>query len=337
MAQGYIEGAGMEKYFIITIDTEGDNIWQRVTTRTGMREITVENAKYIERFQLLCEKYHFIPTYLVNYEMASADPFVSKAKEWVANNRCEVGMHMHAWNTPPIVNLPFNPKGHNPYAGEYSHEVLWKKMCTMTRLIERNFGVKPTSHRGGRWYIDAWYIRALLKLGYKVDCSVTPGISWTQKIGNRMYGPDYSKFPNNAYYMDRKDINQKARFYDKDNNILQVPPTIIPCPLKEQIKKMIDKPEQISSICREKIWLRSKVSNLNDMLYIVKHTEKRDYIEYMLHSSELMPGGNPNFKTDASIEKLYRDLEVLFSEIAKKRKGISLSEYAMRDNKKIIL
>ena len=89
----------MEKYFIITVDTEGDNLWEPVIRPNGMRNITVKNAAYIERFQKTCEKYHFIPTYLVNYEMAKAEPFAGMAREWVKDKKCEIGMHMHAWNT----------------------------------------------------------------------------------------------------------------------------------------------------------------------------------------------------------------------------------------------
>lgn len=182
------------KYFIITIDTEGDNIWKRVTTASGMREIQTENAKYISAFQTLCEKYGYKPTYLVNYEMSGAEPFVSQAKEWRRDGKCEIGMHMHAWNTPPIYNLKFNRKGHNPFAGEYPRHILWKKLLTMTEILENTFGERPTSHRGGRWYIDPWYIQALIKLGYQADCSVTPGIDWSKTIGNTMYGSDYRNF-----------------------------------------------------------------------------------------------------------------------------------------------
>ncbi len=54
--------------FLITIDTEGDNLWQKHDS------ITTENARYLPRFQQLCEKYGFKPVYLTNYEMA-IDPF----------------------------------------------------------------------------------------------------------------------------------------------------------------------------------------------------------------------------------------------------------------------
>jgi hypothetical protein len=55
--------------FLITIDTEGDNLWQKNDS------ITTENAKYLPRFQAVCEKYGFKPVYLTNYEMA-IDPFL---------------------------------------------------------------------------------------------------------------------------------------------------------------------------------------------------------------------------------------------------------------------
>ena len=317
----------MDKYFIITIDTEGDNIWKRVTTQNGMRNIAVENAKYIERFQRLCDKYGFIPTYLVNYEMASAESFVSLAKDWVREGKCEIGMHMHAWNTPPIYDLPFNRKGHNPFAGEYPRKILFQKMQVMTEVLEKTFGVRPISHRGGRWYIDAWYIEALRQLGYIVDCSVTPGVSWSNAIGNTRYGSDYSDFKDCVCRIDGKRVI-RDNGKEKSEKMLEIPPTIMLSPIIERMKKMLRYPDRAKDICRERIWLRPNGMNLDNMLYIVEKTKDREYIEFMLHSSELMPGGSPTFKNAQSIEKLYRDLEVLFDRISQTRTGISLSGYA---------
>lgn len=319
----------MEKYFVITIDTEGDNIWKRVTTSSGMREIGVDNAKYIKRFQLLCNKYGFIPTYLVDYEMAYAEPFVSQAREWLQEKKCEIGMHMHAWNTPPIYDLPFNRKGHNPFAGEYPRKILWEKMKLMTNVLENNFQVSPMSHRGGRWYIDSWYVQALLKLGYLVDCSITPGVSWNKTIGNTKYGPDYRKYPTNVFMLE-KNKKGKGNIKKGTKGIIEIPPTIISSPLEKRINNILQDPMNMKKIWNEKIWLRPNGTNLKEMLYIVEQTKHREYIEFMLHSSELMPGGSPTFKTKKSIELLFQDLENLFSEIAKDRSGISLKEYGTK-------
>ncbi len=38
-----------------------------------------------------------------------------------------------------------------------------------------------------------------------------------------------------------------------------------------------------------------------------------EYAEFMLHSSEMMPGGSPSFKTEGQIDELYATLEDLFS------------------------
>jgi hypothetical protein len=44
--------------FLITVDTEGDNLWSRP------RDITVRNAEVLPRFQELCERHGLRPTYL---------------------------------------------------------------------------------------------------------------------------------------------------------------------------------------------------------------------------------------------------------------------------------
>lgn len=310
-------GSILKRYFIITIDTEGDNLWERATTKNGIREITTKNADYVERFQELCERYHFLPTYLVDYEMAMSEKFVGLTKAWLREGKCEIGMHMHAWNTPPLYKLPFFYKGHNPYAGEYPHNVMRKKLEYMTGLIEDRFGIRPTSHRGGRWYIDAWYVSQLIKLGYKVDCSITPGISWQKARGNTEFGPDYSRFLSRVFYM------------DENRTFLQVTPSIIRPPILHTFTELRKYPYDYKNIFKKRIWLRPNGKNRQDMLYIVKKQlySPCNYIEFMLHSSELMPGGSPTFKNETDIEQLYADLEKLFFEISKNYVGVTLSEY----------
>src|SRR6266487_4602168 len=76
--------------FIITIDTEGDDLWARP------REITTRNAEYLPRFQSLCERFGFKPVYLTNYEMAMSDVFVEFARDVLARGAGEVGMRFLA-------------------------------------------------------------------------------------------------------------------------------------------------------------------------------------------------------------------------------------------------
>ena len=50
----------MKKRFIITVDTEGDDLWNYHQGDI----IRTENTLYIPRFQELCEKYRLKPVYL---------------------------------------------------------------------------------------------------------------------------------------------------------------------------------------------------------------------------------------------------------------------------------
>ena len=70
-----------DRAFLITIDTEGDDLWSKP------REITAANAETLPRFQELCERYRLKPTYLVNWEMVQS-PFFREFGTAVFEARC---------------------------------------------------------------------------------------------------------------------------------------------------------------------------------------------------------------------------------------------------------
>lgn len=305
-----------KKRFIITIDTEGDDLWTYKCTRNGLKEICTTNAANLERFQRLCESYCFIPTYLVNYEMSQSRAFQELAGKAVKVCQAEIGMHMHAWNSPPIEHLPFNPRGDHPYLGEYTEKLQWEKMKYLKNTLEDTFQTPVTSFRNGRWYLDEFTIKCLHKLKFIADCTVTPGISWSGQIGNHLYGTDYSKDKfRGCYQMSGKNIHRSGK-----SGIYEVPPTILP--------RIYVSPASGFEVRKE--WLRPNGGNLRQMLWIVDKVSRSpriDYLEFMIHSSELSPKVNPTFKSVESIERLYEDLEILFEEISKKYTGIGMSEY----------
>ena len=166
------------KHFIITVDTEGDNLW---TWHPG-DDITTENAKSIPRFQNLCEKYGLIPTYLTNYEMACDDRWVTYGAAKAREGKCEIGMHIHAWNSPPEFALE-NRYGGNPYITEYPEEVAAKKVQELMKLLQERFEMNITSNRSGRWATNDAYFNILKQVGIKVDCSVTPQLDLSKIPG----------------------------------------------------------------------------------------------------------------------------------------------------------
>ena len=296
------------KYFIITVDTEGDNLWRY---HDG-DQIKTNNALFIPRFQELCERYALKPVYLTNYEMALSDEFVSYIKPKMEAGLCEIGIHVHAWNNPPLFELNRKYDGQS-YLIEYPIEIMEQKFKITYDLIVKKFGRQPVSHRAGRWAMNDNYFNLLNKFGIKVDCSITPGIDWSGNNGATRGGSNYS---NNDY---------KPSFI---SSILEVP-------LSVRYMRYLDsgsfKHIIKSLILGNYVWPRPVSQSLSSTLKLFKKIDSEnstDYIEYMLHSSELMPGGSPYFTDYNSVEQLYKTLEETFSKVREMNYlGITLEEY----------
>lgn len=291
-----------KKAFLITIDTEADNQWD------NNHPITTKNARFLPRFQELCEKYKFKPVWLTDYEMAIEPFFVDYMGDRQKAGLCEIGMHLHAWHTPPEYPLK-KVNNQRDYLIEYPENVMSKKIETMTYLLEEKFGGKPISHRSGRWTMNDTYFKLLQKYGYKVDCSVTPHLDWTRYVGaTGCSGSDYTKELEYPHYI--------------SGDVLEVPLTIR--------KIYCYQPDLINSIhgffseCKKMVlgryqWLRPDniLSNMGNLKLVDKvSTEKSDYIMFMIHSSELMPGGSPIFQTNESVEILYSMIEEIFIKVS---------------------
>ena len=311
---------GMKKKFLITIDTEGDNLW---AWKQG-DAIRTENVLYLQRFQNLCNRFDFKPVWLSNYEMLSDSRYVDFISSVEQSGTGELGMHLHAWSTPPEHSLAVRHSG-APYLIEYPIEGMEEKIAAMTDVIRSRTGVTPVSHRAGRWAMDQRYFDLLVKYGYQVDCSVTPHVSWESNVGatENSRGSDYSQCPEHPYEIPASDGNGR---------ILQVPMSI-----RKMGGLIFDRANTlrgiaggIKNIGKEKtVWMRPNGGTLGALKKLQAQVaqEQTDYLMFMIHSSELMPGGSPTFPTATSIEALYNTLESLFAQIAKSYEGETLRRY----------
>ena len=302
---------------LITIDTECDNAWAR------SRNVTTNNAKYLPRFQELCELFGFKPTYLVTYEMAVDDFFVEFATDILRRGTGEIGAHPHPWNSPPEHALTSDDMKYHPYLTEYPEAILKQKLQFLTYLLEDTFGVKMNTHRAGRWAFNSTYARVLADFDYKVDCSVTPHIRWKGERRPPSDPPcplvDYSSFPEKPYFLCSDDISKAG-----DLSVLEIPVTVIPRygQLLNKIYSAIPHGNMHRGMHflfgRPVMWFRPHPAFLNDLMIVAKRCLdlKSDYIMFMLHSSEFMPSGSPNFKTEKNINRMYGKVQEAFEFLA---------------------
>ena len=296
-------------YFIITVDTEGDNQW---AWKPGMT-ITTSNTNFIPRFQKLCEKYHFPPVYLSNYEMISDDEFCGFASEKAKADLCEIGMHIHAWFSPPEYELPNRYNG-NPFITEYPNYILKEKLVFLKHYIEERVGVTPVSFRSGRWATNEVLFETLDELGFFVDCSITPGISNYTDCGMSVeHGNDYT--------------HEILNIRSLCGNLVEIPMTTKRI---RTFQGVSIKNKARNILLGKDIWLRPAVNSEEEMLLLIKRVEKQKvpYLEFMIHSTELMPGGSPYTKDEAQVERLYERMEKIFAYVSKSGyQGITLQDY----------
>lgn len=304
------------KSFIITVDTEGDNLWNYRSDS----EIKTQNAYFIPRFQELCSKYSFKPVWLTNYEMVMSDKYVDYIKDILREGQCEIGIHIHAWNNPPLYRLDSKYSG-NPYLIEYPEDVMRAKFKKTYDLIKQKLGVKVKSHRSGRWAMNDRYFKLLEEFEIVCDCSYTPTISWDSAAGCTVSsGSDYRNVPMDAHWIE---------------NVFEVPVTIRRYNHYLSSGSLLHKLKTV--IKGGHIWLRPALCQLADMkklAYDVSKEKGNDYLEFMIHSSELMPGGSPYFTDEHQIDQLYKKMDSLFGYISSLGYiGETLESYTYRHQK----
>lgn len=291
----------------MTVDTEGDNLW-------GWEEgnkITTYNADFVAPFQELCEKYAIVPVYLVNYEMVMSDVFVSYIKDKVQNNLCEIGMHLHAWNSPPETDLKGCFNG-NPYITEYSKSDIYEKHKYLRELIMNRIGVTPVTYRAGRWATNEALFDVLEELGFWVDCSITPGINHNAPGRTVKHANNYTK--------------EKCEPYRLRKHLWEIPMT---SDIKRSFKGKNIRRKLINLLRGEQRWLRPALQTDVEMLELIHDILDNgcSYLMFMIHSSELMPGGSPYCSSETDVELFLDKLEKVFLKVKNTCEGYAIKDY----------
>lgn len=298
---------------MISVDTEGDDQWD------NSHPITTRNTAAVPAFQELCERYGMKPVWLTDYEMAKDPAYVSYIRPKMEAGLCEIGMHLHAWTTPPHYDLK-RASDAREYLVEFDEDQMSEKISTMTRLLEDTFGQRPVSHRSGRWVMDQRYFHLLDEYGYLVDCSVTPHVSWENTPGaTGMGGCDYR--------------NEAELPHMKSKTLMEIPVTVRRLYFLNMEK--VTGAYSFARECRNAVrgidgWLRPY-----DLRYwsvmsrvFLKAAENGEDVLMTLHSSELMAGTNEVFRTEEEVRQLFNMFEKIFSLAADHGyRGCTMREY----------
>ena len=212
-----------------------------------------------------------------------------------------------------------------PYITEYPLEIIEGKVKLLTDRLEDTFETKMLVHRSGRWATDERYFKVLDENNYKIDCSVTPMVNWSNAPGQSpdSWGNDYTYYKRTPYFIDNTRILE-IPVSIRENHRLK---SLKGCGIRKGIKRIYEAQRGYGPL-----WLRPRnyKDNLDDMIYLadlILKEKSTDYLMFMLHSSEFMPGGSPSFPDKESIEILYKNLGILFNHVSKNYLGDTFKEY----------
>jgi hypothetical protein len=196
--------ANHQPILTVVVDTEEEFDWSLPFSReaTATTNISAQPMMHTEIF----DRFGMIPTYVVDWPVASSPSAVRALSELQRRGACEIGAHLHPWVTPPDVE---QLSAFNSYHGNLPADLEFDKLQRLTERITMAFGQRPRVFKAGRYGLGENTPEMLAKLGYDIDASVVPFTS-LQNDG----GPDFTGFSPEPFW-----------FKANDHRMLELPTT----------------------------------------------------------------------------------------------------------------
>lgn len=308
---------------VTTIDAEEDFDWNGPFIRTASRVTSMRSQHKAHR---VFERYGVIPTYLVDFPVASQDQGRGPLRELLDAKQCEIGAQLHPWVTPPFVEVISN---RNSYPGNLPMVVEYDKLLSLTNMLEEAFGIRPRIYRAGRYGFGPNTGEILRHLGYLVDTSIMP--FWNYE---RQGGPDFS------------DLSAEPRWIDRDRTVLEMPISVA------LVGRAARLPPAISfgllSNTSERLGLTAAAARLGLMERIrltpegIAIEEAKRLVRHMIadgqrvfvmtyHSPSMEPGGTPYVQTEDDLVRFLAWLEEFYDFFTKDIGGACVSWRDVRD------
>jgi hypothetical protein len=296
-----------------TIDVEEDMPDWNITD-----PITVSNVAALPRLAELCSRYGVRPTYLCTYPVVKDPDAARILRQLQEGGDCEIGTHLHAWNTPPFQGVPGrvgDERKHTYFQFELGPEKFRSKLEVLHEALTELTGEAPLSFRAGRFGIDAATLRELIPFGYEVDSSVTPLEDHAPD-----QGPDFRNAPQHPYRPSHDDVGKRG-----DLPIVEIPVSVglsrrVPAALRSAYVRL-PKITRVRGLLSQDFlglidfaWLYPPRFDLDLMMRAARTlvAEGAPVLNIFLHSSELVRGKAGRVNSEAELEQVYARIEGLF-------------------------
>ena len=208
-------------------------------------------------------------------------------------HRAEIGAHLHPWSTPPFQEMslrePVPPE-------QLPTPILREKFANLVAEVWRSLGVKPTSFRAGRFDVGPKALGLLPEFGFKVDSSVAP---LTLKGGD-----DYFLAPADPFRLTQQPPGKPP--------LLEAPLTLVPlisllpralARLAPRLslsagRRLLSCFQYLGAAGIQPAWFSLPSMRLAAALH---RSRGGRVLTMFFHSTELIPGGNRLFPSEAAV------------------------------------
>lgn len=301
---------------LLTIDVEED-----MPGWVVQEPLSVANVQALLRLAELCRDLGVRPTYLCTYPVATRPESRAVLRELSERGDCEIGSHLHAWNTPPFAGVPGRAGDERRVAYfqfELGRERFRSKLETLHAAVASVTATPPVSFRAGRFGIDAATLEELCAFGYLVDSSVTP-LDTHVHLG----GPDFRGAPQEPYHPSRRDVTRRGSL-----PILEIPVSVgptrrLPAFVQRALVRLPARAHVRGLLSRDFLnlvefaWLYPPRFELDPMRRTAGALVRSGVpmLNVFLHSSELQPGASGRADTPEQVEASFQRLRLLLEHL----------------------
>ncbi len=303
----------MPTLYTLTVDTEEEWDW---SSSFPIDRLSTANINCLPRFQELCARHGAAVTYFTDFAVLDNARARQILLEIASQPRVEIGMHIHPWNTPPL-----RTRGAVAARETFLHnlpaEVIRAKLTSVYDRFQE-YGLTPTSYRGGRYSSGGVIHDFLRDKGFVADASVVPYSTWSDDGA-----PDYRhrgllpvrlpprrpdeqplwEIPLTLAFSRRPFAFWRAVYAGVENS-----------PLRRL--RLVGLAEKTGLV--RKVWLNLENPLGRNMLPFLHKLRrmKLPCVCFTLHSSSLMAGGNNYSPAAADADRLFAYLDEILGTIS---------------------
>jgi hypothetical protein len=289
--------AGEPPVLLIVIDTEEEFAWDGPFNRASVGTTSIAGQPLMH--ERVFDRLGIVPTYVIDYPVATTPASVGVLRALMEAGRCEIGTHLHPWVSPPHDE---EVSRFNSYAGNLPRQLEYDKLRVLTAAITESFGRAPVAFKAGRYGMGPHTAESIASLGYRIDASVVPYSAFLEDGG-----PDFRAFDEHPYW-----------FETGTDTLLELPVTTGYAGwLRKRGNALYDLAQQpwarkarlggvlARSGAFERIRLSPEVANGDEMRRLTTSLRRDGCQVFSLtyHSPSMVPGHTPYVRSAADLER----------------------------------